>query len=233
MQGPSFHVLPNSHCMDFKSAKIQKKGKLKNSKLLLTRCFIVEPLCCVKHKLHQVTEFFWKSSWAIPQFWILNPVLSKEWLPCAPCKTTGVHKVISGGEEKEHSNLWERINWLPTELRWIFNVGKDVRNSEGGMQWLIFFIFPEGISLLSFVRLCRICILEVASFQRNDFTDGGYNGYLRPQMFTFHLSKTESYHFAFSTLAQHVFVSEWNIFCSVFMKGFKEQLLLKLCLLFL
>lgn len=226
MQGPSFHVLPNSHFMDFKSVKIQKKGELRNSKLLLTRCFIVEPLCCVQHKLHQVTEFLWKSSWAISQFWILNPVLSKEWLPCAPCKTTGVHKVIFGGEEKEYSNLWECINWLPTELRWIFNVGKGCEKLWRWYAMAYFFIFPEGISLLSFVRLCRICILEVAGFQRNDFTDGGYNGYLRPQMFTFHLSKTQSDNFVFSKLAQHVFVSGRNIFCSVFMKGFKEQFLL-------
>lgn len=144
---------------------------------------------------------------------------------------------------KEYSNLWKCINWLLTKLRRIFNVVKDVRNSEGGMQRLIFSSFLKGFSLLSFVRLCRICILEVAGFQRNDFTDGGYNACLGPQMFTFHLSKTESDHFVFSKLAQHVFVSGQNVFCIVFMKGFKgttpfmkgfkEQILLKLCLLFL
>ena len=64
-------------------------------------------------------------------------------------------------------------------------LAKDVRTSEGGKQWPIVSIFPEGIFLPSLVRLCSIYILEVASFQRNDFTDGGYNGNLRPQMVTF------------------------------------------------
>lgn len=124
-------------------------------------CFIVDSLCCVQYKLHQVTKSIWNSSSAIPQFWVLNPMLSKEWLPCIACKTDGVCKVIFGGEEKEHSNLWEHVSWL----RWMFNVGK-------GCEKTLTVVCDGPLFksfLWSFVRLCRICILEVASCQRKWF----------------------------------------------------------------
>lgn len=48
-----------------------------------------------------------------------------------------------------------------------------------------------------------------------------------------HLNKTESDHFVFSKLALQGFVSEWNFFCSIYIKGFKGQLLLKLSVCYL
>lgn len=113
MQGLTLNALPKSSCMDFQSAKIQKQGKLKNSKMPFTRCFIVEHICVYSISSTK-WQHLWNSSCAIWQWWILNPVLSKEQFLCGACKTGAVHKVIFGGKEREHSNLWEHINWLST-----------------------------------------------------------------------------------------------------------------------
>lgn len=122
MQGATLHALPNSNCMDFQRVKIQKKGKLKNSKVPFTRCFIVEPVCFAPYKLHQVTKSFWNSSCAIPQLNFKSCVIKRMTLLCCLQNWWCTQGHFWWRRKGTCGNM--SIGCLLSGLRWIFNVGK-------------------------------------------------------------------------------------------------------------
>lgn len=90
-------------------------------------------------------------------------------------------------QRKESPKLWEHINWLSAAgVKMDFHCWQKMWEAlTVACDGSLFTFFPEGMSSPSFVRLCRLCILKVASFQWVIFTDDGHNGYFRPKMVTF------------------------------------------------